>query len=353
MKSLSIIFAALSSIEFVRSEDNLWTLEADDHGANSALSCLQVKSREISRMRFTPTQGSGGNLNANLDGICEEDSYTPSLLEQYFSANVLDWTANATIMCSRLGAQRFEWLQENVNATEDGITESGSRIFSQMCKRGQPPQLLEPLAGILRDPTFVCDGIDFGKEFSIDWLVLANRGEAVSSEAKSILYDAGGTRFMDAMHFFVSKYEQRGITFDQIYVWEAVAQGLEAYWEGTPPEVRSKWESRLTFYDGVPCSSDPNHEHNPPNRILRDCRPEDFCAFKLDIDTPSVELPIVQQLMDSPQFGDVLDEFFFEHHVAGLMQLYGWGDDVNGTFADSYAIFEGLRKMGIRAHSWI
>ena len=30
------------------------------------------------------------------------------------------------------------------------------------------------------------------------------------------------------------------------------------------------------------------------------CGADDFCAFKLDIDTPKVEFPIVQQLVQDP-----------------------------------------------------
>merc|ERR1719183_358800 len=117
---------------------------------------------------------------------------------------------------------------------------------------------------------------------------------------------------MDAMNFFTNQYEKRGISFDQIYVWEATKQGVEAYWAGTPAPIRQKWQSRLTFYDGVPC--DPQDtQNNPAARLATECRPDDFCAFKLDIDTPSIELPIVQQLLESPTIGQVLDEVFFEH----------------------------------------
>jgi len=86
---------------------------------------------------------------------------------------------------------------------------------------------------------------------------------------------------------------------------------------------------------------------------VNECRPDDFCAFKLDIDTPWVEVPLVRQLLKSPAIAQVLDEFFFEHHVHGLMQEQGWGENVNGTFADSYEMFAHLRRMGVRAHSWI
>lgn len=294
----------------------------------------------------------------------------PSLLEKEWYSHVLNWTADPVSLCDHL-SERSTWLREN----EDGKLQSGGSVFSRLCKKGEAPQLLEPLAGILRDPRMICEGVDQELASSTDWLVLADQGEAKAPRQGSfighlldlassffrrgkqgkqrIFFDAGGTRFMDAMNFFTSQYGERGLEFDKIYVWEAVPQGRDAYWADTPPEVRSKWEHRLTFYDGIPISADENAWHNPLQRILANCQPDDFCGFKLDIDTPSVEGPIVQQLLQSPAVVKVLDEFFFEHHVSGLMQLYGWGPDVQGTFADSYKIFTQLRKMGLRAHSWI
>jgi len=313
-------------------------------------------------------------MQATLDGNCTEDYYRPSELEEHFDTHALEWTEDPASLCEHLPTKaRRTWIQENL----EGSFQSGASIFSVLCKKGEAPQLLEPLAGILRDPRMICDGVGQKLLNNIDWLVLADKGKVQASpqgseapdsfmkrlghmvssffarRKRTIFFDAGGTRFMDAMNFFTSQYEKRGIQFSEIYVWEAVPQGREAYWEGTPPEVRSKWQPRLTFYDGIPISADPTSWHNPLRRIVASCEPEDFCAFKLDIDTPSVEGSIVQELIESPAVVKVLDEFFFEQHVSGLMQLFGWGPDVDGTFADSYKIFTQLRKMGLRAHSWV
>jgi len=311
---------------------------------------MSLKLKRVSldiEMQYTPAQGSGGNLNSTVGGVCTQDSYVPSYLEHDFSTHVLNWTATKNSLCQHLDT-RMTWIQENL----EGNLQSGGSIFSRLCKKGKAPQILEPLAGVLRDPRFFCDTMDRKVLFSIDWLVVADHGELEPS-SKKMFFDAGGTRFMDAMEFFTSQYEKRGITFDSIYVWEARWQGHEAYWKGTPPEVRQKWEPRVTFYDGVPISADPSHWHNPLVRMLADCLPEDFCAFKLDIDTPEIENLIVHQILDSPRVAAVMDEFFFEHHVAGLMNFDGAWSEVNGTFADSYSIFAQLRRMGVRAHSWI
>merc|ERR1719277_1717968 len=297
--------------------------------------------------RFVPTQGTGGILSATQDSVCESDAYWPSELEQGFRDHVLDWTKDRVTLCDHL-VERNAWIQANLQGQ---VTTPG--IFSSRCRKGKQQERMEPLAGILRDPRMFCDGTGHDLLFSIDWLILADSG-SVRPSAKKILFDAGGTRFMDAMSFFTSQYEKRGIIFDEIYVWEAIPQGIEGYWAGTPAEIRQKWESRLTFYDGVPCTATMDDtQNNPMVRIGSTCQPDDFCAFKLDIDTPSVELPLVQQLLTSPKIAGVLDEFFFEHHVHGLMQSPGWGENVNGTFADSYEIFSQLRRMGVRAHSWI
>lgn len=292
-----------------------------------------------------PMQGTGGNLNATLAGLCTEDHYTPSLLEQQFAAHPLEWTASKEALCHNLD-WRHDWIRENM----DGNLLSGDAIFSRLCKRGEAPQLLEPLAGLLRDPRVICDGTSHKEIESIEWLVLADHG--IQRGGKNVLFDAGGTHFMDAMTFFVEQYEKRGIVLDKIYVWEANFQGVESYWRDTLPEVRQKWESRLTFYDGIPISADSNAEHNPVRKLLAECQPEDFCAFKLDVDSPGVESSVVEQILASTQAAAVLDEFFFEHHVNGLMQQYGW-QECNGTFADSYNMFTRLRQMGVRAHSWI
>jgi len=315
----------------------------------AAMQLQMDKTVDADGVAFPSAQGRGGSLAAT-DGpeLCNRDFYHPSKLERLFQAHANDWTKNVDTLCHHMAWQ--EWDRENL---------AGERIagpmFSRVCRKGQPMQVIEPLAGILRDPNFICAGMEDVLKFSVNWLVLADKNiKWFRSGSKRVLFDAGGSRFNDAMHFFVRKYQERGIVFDHIYVWEATPQGIDDYWQDVPDDVRAFWKKRLTFYNGVPVTAD-KHDmvNNPVNRIHRHCSPEDFCAFKLDIDTPSVEAPLVQQLLASPErTRSSLDEFFFEHHVHGLMEHHGWSP-VTGTFADSYHLFARLRELGVRAHSWI
>jgi hypothetical protein len=303
-------------------------------------------------MRFAPTQGKIGILSSKCrpplcPPLCEHDEYKSSPLEQEFRENINSWAADkgAKKACAHMEGRTDRWIN-SLNGTEPASLD----VFSNMCKKGHHPQLIEPLAGVLRDPRFPCAGGSKYK-YSIEWLLLADN---TTFRGKKLFFDAGGTRFSDATMFFANSYEERGLLFDHIYVWEAQAQGNEAYWEGVPAHVRAKWEPRVTFYNGIPVSAEKGHTHNVVERIFDMCGTDDFCAFKLDIDTPSVELPLAQQLLANPQkTSAALNEFFFEHHVHGSMQYNGWGEHVDGTFADSIDIFTKLRQMGVRSHSWI
>jgi len=188
--------------------------------------------------------------------------------------------------------------------------------------------------------------------FSVDWLVFPD-SKVLTAGGKSRFFDAGGSTFNEALSFLLGMYTGHGIVFDEVYVWEYKKQGTESYWMNVDKDTRAYWEPRLTFYDGIGVTAEKNHEHNPVDRIFKICAPEDYCAFKLDIDTPQVETPLYEQLLEAPTETQAkLDEFFFEHHVNGVMHPW-WGDAINGTFADSYKLFGELRKLGVRAHSWV
>lgn len=74
-------------------------------------------------------------------------------------------------------------------------------------------------------------------------------------------------------------------------------------------------------------------------------------VVKLDIDTPLVEMAMVQQLLDSPELLRLVDVFYFEHHVH-LEELLVWGPLVEGSVLSSLELFSKLRHKGVDAHYW-
>ena len=72
----------------------------------------------------------------------------------------------------------------------------------------------------------------------------------------------------------------------------------------------------LFFLQGV--SHEEGSKMNPLRSILSSFDEDDFIVLKLDIDTASIELPLVKQLLDGGENGiyhKLIDQFYFEHHV--------------------------------------
>ena len=92
--------------------------------------------------------------------------------------------------------------------------------------------------------------------------------------------------------------------------------------------------------------------HTWNHDILLTCQPMSFTIVivKLDIDTPEVELPMVQQLVDMPELQRLVDVFYFEHHVQ-LTGLRVWGK-MKGSVLSSLELFSSLRNKGVDAHYW-
>lgn len=185
------------------------------------------------------------------------------------------------------------------------------------------------------------------------WLTLADKDMLRTSTGKKMLFDAGGSYYDSGLggastKWFVDEYAKRGIDFDKIVIWEAQKMDDKAYWAAVPDAVKPK----ITLYNGVYGVTDPKSSNNPVSRLASECKEDDFCVLKIDVDTPPVEDAWLKQLLEGDEAKKV-DEYFFEQHVHGRMQPYGWGDAVQGQYADTYDALQKLRERGVRAHSWV
>ena len=142
--------------------------------------------------------------------------------------------------------------------------------------------------------------------------------------------------------------------FDRLYGWEMTLLEPTDFWDKVPP----RWKYDYSFFN-APVSKDLSSAHHPL-QVMRaiGVKESDFVAFKLDIDTPSVEIPLVLQLNTTSEFFSLVDEFFFELHYRCEVFEKIWGtppDYIEGlatTRAAALRLFSDLRHKGIRAHFW-
>ena len=100
--------------------------------------------------------------------------------------------------------------------------------------------------------------------------------------------------------------------------------------------------------------SHPNHPVNSFIGKLEDLvKAEDFVAVKLDIDTPSAELVIMEAIAESPEIAALIDELYFEYHFDFDGINFGWGEQVSGDVDTALGLMRRLRELGVRSHFWI
>jgi len=173
--------------------------------------------------------------------------------------------------------------------------------------------------------------------------------------SKHYLFDAGTSTFDSSLYWFTCGYSQRGVSFDQVYGWEMTLLEPTKYWSLVP----AKWKPYWHFHN-VPVAADVSHPDSPLRYIQQLARPQDFVAFKLDIDHPDMEMPIAMKLLQDPAVTALVDEFFFELHFrCEVMTSCGWGKRVpkhsHGlelVRSKVLRFFIELRQKGIRAHIW-
>lgn len=162
---------------------------------------------------------------------------------------------------------------------------------------------------------------------------------------KGFVFDAGCADNFDSSSKWLScGYAQQGIPIDHVFGWEMRAQNV-SNWLASVPQFYS---SKMNFYN-EPISSDINSKNNPFNIIKSLTKPEDFVAFKLDVDNESVEKPLLYQLLNDPQLQLLVDEFFYELEYTCTVLGRTVADMTRGK---ALKVMKDIRALGIRIHAW-
>jgi hypothetical protein len=177
----------------------------------------------------------------------------------------------------------------------------------------------------------------------------------MTPHTRTIFVDMGGSLLFHGGNnpaiVLADLYKQFGIRFDHVYAYEMTSF--------TPDQTKSIFESLipdmwLTSYHWINTGVDStvNANLNPFTMIKEHFLPEDFVVVKLDIDTPSVELPLAQELLNDPILHTLVDQFYFEYHVK-LKELTEWGGVTEGSIYDAIHLMTQLREKGIASHFWV
>lgn len=171
--------------------------------------------------------------------------------------------------------------------------------------------------------------------------------------ARTVFVDVGadldfhGTSFAPAMHV-LNLYKKFGFYFDHIYAYEITPKEASQVFKKVPAVFFAAFH-----WINVGAEIDPQNKLNPLKMLADNFHKDDFIVLKLDIDTPSIETPLVNQLLHDERFTGLVDQFYFEHHVYLKELSRPWGGTRNGSVSDTLNLFQALRKKGIGAHSWV
>ena len=242
---------------------------------------------------------------------------------------------------------------------------------------------IEPLVSFLRHPLSLFPGhrdrkTIMNKDYymlpSIEEIsqVRKKGGRLLFFDVGASLYDKGpGGDNGASLRWFVEKFNSyqdlnhKNVPFDRIFAWEATPYKPEILWGSFPSQIVN-----VLQYFNVPADANPLGKMNPLRLLQEVANVDDFVIFKLDVDHQTTELALIKQILSSTRVSSLIDELFWEHHVAGSAMCCpalwkgklgsGWSSmkfkvqpGHGETLAESFELFTELRKRGIAAHSWV
>lgn len=213
--------------------------------------------------------------------------------------------------------------------------------------------------GELRFPGSTCS-IRVSEKMLIrkDYMLLLPYQLIAPAPQRCFLFDLGASTYNTgrggaSQDWFIMQYGNHGVHFDRVFAWEAHRNApMRIFDKGMPNHVLD----RMSYYN-VPVEAAPGGRLNPMRTLKAIAKKYDFVVVKIDIDTPHIEQPLVEQIAEDPELASLIDELFYEHHVHRSPMTKIWGQaslrKTNATLPDSYDLFSRLRQLGIRAHSWV
>jgi hypothetical protein len=300
-------------------------------------------------------------------------SYEPSLLEKQWLRGAGVWADSFCSHMAKFEGATTEWLAaiKALKQQDRAVAGMDASVFSRMVKeydcggqRHVDVSWIEPLSHGLRHPNSLCKrGASLTDK---DYLLLSFAGDAANSRGRcrnrrcqAIYMDLGASTWTTgaggpSQSWFYEAYQQHGITFDRMLLWEARAMPPQEIFQPLPKELWHKYQ-----YFNMPASPNLTDPSSPLRMLKTIAQPNDFVVLKVDIDSPHIENQIIEAILRDPELIALVDELFYEYHVNFGPMNKIWFETLQpaaypkATLSDAYKLFYALRKTGIRVHSWI
>jgi hypothetical protein len=212
---------------------------------------------------------------------------------------------------------------------------------------------VEPLLPPMRHPDYCFQRDEY--LMSLQYLVhdFAAMCRKLKRHSRIILVDMGASLLFhgDANSpaiYLTEIYRKFGMPFDHIYAYEITPTEPIQVVERLPQHLQAAYH-----WINVGVSADHDSRLNPFNMIVENYMPDDLIVVKLDIDTPSIEVPLAKRLLEDIRLHDLVDQFYFEHHVHMTEIAMNWGNSMHGSIQESMELFTELRRAGVAAHFWV
>ena len=278
-------------------------------------------------------------ISGNMKGYLEELKHYTKLLKAF----------NETVEDLRLHLDDDSDICQTLELHKDGL----QGIFrGKQLSMTASSGFLEPLLPPLRHPS-LCSSRS--KLMSLEYLVhdFAYMCRQLKRTSRNVLVDMGaslqyhGGSLQPAV-YLTKQFQRFGFKFDHIYAYEITPTPPLQAFTSVPNELQAAYH-----WINIGVSADNTSAQNPLKMILENYNEDDFIVVKLDIDTSSIELPLARQLLTDDRLSNLIDSFYFEHHVHMQELAPNWKKSMQGTMKESLELFYELRKKGIPAHSWV
>jgi hypothetical protein len=210
---------------------------------------------------------------------------------------------------------------------------------------------IEPLVGHLRDPrTVMCDPKSKVPVQSREYMFFLGLTPAQFNRiypGRRLLMDFGTGVYPSSLGWLLPRYKALGVTFDEIWAWEAAEMNHTKYWEDVPASLKPKMH---LYNEGL--AANPTSPYHPIAIIKKHVRPGDYLAIKLDVDNSPVELAFMNAIREDDDLRALISEIYFEQHYMHRDVPFFGTSGKGVSYRDMLDFFQGLRQQGLRLHYW-